>query len=198
MLNYIWGFMILFGLCICTINGSFEAVSNNLLSSAKEAIDLLIVMLGAISMWSGFLSIAEGSGLTQKLSLKMQPFIHFMFPNIPKNHPASFHICTNFIANILGLGWAATPTGIAAIKSLHALSNEQNLNSSFASNEMCTFLILNISSLQIIPMNMIAYRSQYGSPNPLSIICPALIATSLTTFFSICLCKILTKRKEAV
>ncbi|MDE6433798.1 MAG: nucleoside recognition protein [Lachnospiraceae bacterium] len=192
MLNYIWAFLILIGIIIAAFTGNLEAVSNGIIDSAKDAVELLFVMLGVISMWSGFLSVAEGSGLTARLSLKMKPFIRFLFPKLPKNHPASDYICANFIANILGLGWACTPTGIAAMKSLKQLELERGSTSEYASNEMCTFLILNISSLQLIPINMIAYRSQYGSPAPMAVVGPALIATTITTLLAVFLCKIFT------
>ncbi|MCM1180989.1 MAG: nucleoside recognition protein [Clostridium sp.] len=192
MLNYIWAFLILTGIIIAAFTGNLEAVSNGIIDSAKDAVELLFVMLGVISMWSGFLSVAEGSGLTARLSRKMKPLIRFLFPTLPQNHPASDYICANFIANILGLGWACTPTGIAAMKSLRQLEFERGSASEYASNEMCTFLILNISSLQLIPINMIAYRSQYGSPAPMAVVGPALIATTITTLLAVILCKIFT------
>lgn len=196
MLNYLWGIMILISIITAAFTGKLEDVSNSILSSAGEAVDLLIIMLGVISMWSGFLSIAEESGLTTRLSEKMQPLIRFFFPKLPKEHPANHYISANFIANMLGLGWACTPTGIEAMKELKNLELSRGNSGSLASNEMCTFLILNISSLQLVPINMIAYRSQYGSPAPLAVIGPALIATGLTTIFAAILCKILCLRKE--
>lgn len=198
MLNYIWGIMILISIFIASCTGNLEELSNSILSSTGEAVDLLIIMLGVISMWSGFLEIAEGSDLTLRLSEKMQPVIRFFFPKLPKEHPANRYICLNFIANILGLGWACTPTGISAMKELKNLELSRGNSGTFASNEMCTFLILNISSLQLIPINMIAYRSQYGSPAPLAVIGPALIATGLTTLIAAVLCKILCLRKETI
>lgn len=196
MLNYLWGIMILISIFIASYTGNLEKVSNSILSSAREAVDLLIIMLGVISMWSGFLEIAEGSDLTLRLSEKMQPIIRFFFPKLPKEHPANRYICLNFIANILGLGWACTPTGISAMKELKNLELYRGNSGTFASNEMCTFLILNISSLQLVPINMIAYRSRYGSPSPLAVVGPALIATGLTTLIAAVLCKILCLRKE--
>lgn len=160
-----------------------------MIESAKDAIDLLIMMLGVISMWSGFLSIAEGSHLTTRLSKKMQPCIHFLFPKIPHNHPATEYICANFIANLLGLGWACTPIGLKAMDCLAQIEQERKTPSGIASNEMCTFLIINISSIQLIPINMIAYRSQYGSTSPMSIVGPSLLATMLTTLLAIIFCK---------
>ena len=191
MLNYIWTFLILAGIITAAFTGNLEAVCNGIIDSAKDAVELLFVMLSVISMWSGFLSVAEGSGLTARLSQKMKPLIHFLFPKLPKNHPAASFICSNFIANILGLGWACTPTGIEAMKALRQLEAERGNLPETASNEMCTFLILNISSLQLIPINMIAYRSQYGSPAPMAVVGPSLIATTITTLLAVFLCKIL-------
>ena len=194
MMNVIWSTMILIGLITAAFTGNLGAVSAGIPDSAKDAVELLGMMLGVISMWSGFLSIAEESGLTEQLARKMQPFIRFLFPNLPKDHPAVSHICANFTANLLGLGWACTPAGIAAMKDLRSLEEARGSEPSVASDEMCTFLLLNISSLQLIPMNMIAYRSQYGSPNPLAVVGPSLIATLITTLTAILLCKWFTRK----
>lgn len=196
MLNYLWAFMIIIGIFTAAFTGNLEAVCNSVLDSAKDAVDLLIVMLGVIGMWNGFLAIAEGSGLTGQLTKKMQPFIRFLFPKLPSGHPAGSYICANFIANILGLGWACTPTGIEAMKALKNLEQERGNLEGIASNEMCTFLILNISSLQLIPINMIAYRSQYGSTMPMAVVGPALIATSFTTISVVIICKLICHKKE--
>ena len=210
MLNYVWSLLILIGIIVAAITGSIENMSQGILSSSKDAMDLLILMTGVVSMWSGFLKIAEESGLTSYLSEKMKPLLHFLFPNIPKDHIANDYICANFIANLLGLGWACTPTGLHAMKALKQLEYERQTThkkhtgksvttpgtaythaTDTASDEMCTFLILNISSLQLIPMNMIAYRSQYGSPAPMAVIAPGLITTALTTIIAIILCRVL-------
>ena len=114
--------------------------------------------------------------------------IHFLFPDIPKGHPAQEHVTTNMIANFLGLGWAATPAGLMAMKSLQELN--PNREKHIASRDMCTFLIINISSLQLIPINVIAYRSQYGSPNSAGIVGVAIIATMINTLVGIAFAKI--------
>lgn len=192
MLNYIWSFLIITGIIYASFTGRIEGLNESIISSAKDAVDLLILMAGVIGMWSGFLNIAEESGLTKYLSEKMRPLLHFLFPNIPKNHEANDYICANFIANILGLGWACTPTGLKAMKALKKLHEDCDT----ASDEMCTFLILNISSLQIIPMNMIAYRASYGSPSPMAVIAPGLISTAITTILAVIICTILTRKKR--
>ncbi|MBQ8086318.1 MAG: nucleoside recognition protein [Lachnospiraceae bacterium] len=194
MLNYIWSFLIITGIIYASFTGQIEGLNESIISSAKDAVDLLILMAGVIGMWSGFLNIAEESGLTKYLSEKMRPLLHFLFPNIPKNHEANDYICANFIANILGLGWACTPTGLKAMKALKKLHEDCDT----ASDEMCTFLILNISSLQIIPMNMIAYRASYGSPSPMAVIAPGLISTAITTILAVIICTILTKKRDDV
>ncbi|MCM1158581.1 MAG: hypothetical protein NC300_10005 [Bacteroidales bacterium] len=194
MLNYLWAIMIIIGIFTAAFTGNLEAVCNGILDSAKDAVDLLILMLGIISMWNGFLSVAEGSGLTRFLTEKMQPLMRWIFPHIPEKHPASNYICANFIANILGLGWACTPTGIEAMKALKQLELERGNSGAIASNEMCTFLILNISSLQLIPINMIAYRSQYGSPAPMAVVGPALIATLFTTLIALIICRLICRK----
>ena len=196
MLNSIWSVILLIGIIIAAFTGNLEAVSSGILTSTQDAIDLLIVMCGMIAMWNGFLTIAEGSGLIRQLTHYMRPLLRILFPRLPPSHPANDYICANFIANIFGLGWACTPTGLAAMKELQHLEQQRGHSGYRASTEMCTFLILNISSLQLIPVNMIAYRSKYGSAVPLSVIGPSLIATSLTTLFAVLLCKLCSIKKE--
>ncbi|MCR5753210.1 MAG: nucleoside recognition protein, partial [Acetatifactor sp.] len=120
----------------------------------------------------------------------IRPVLNFLFPKIPREHPALGYIATNIIANILGLGWACTPAGLKAMEALADLERDRGNTQNVASSEMCTFLILNISSLQLIPVNMIAYRSQYGSTNPTLIIAPAILATFISSLFAIIYCRI--------
>lgn len=203
MLNYIWAFMILVGVVYAAFTGNMAAVTDAALNSAGEAVSLCITMAGVMALWMGLMRIAETAGLITGLSSGIQPFLSFMFPNLPKKHPAREYIATNFIANILGLGWACTPAGLKAMEELAKLEEERGnpgygKNESrglrVASKEMCTFLILNISSLQLIPVNMIVYRTQYGSANPAAVIAPAIIATLFSTLVAICYCKIKDRR----
>lgn len=193
MLNILWAGMMLIGILWAAFHGNLEAVTNGVLESAKEAVTLCMTMLGIISFWSGILKIGENAGLIDALTQKMKPVIRFLFPRMPEDHPAAAQISTNMIANMLGLGWAATPAGLRAMKELKNLEIERNNFLSSASDEMCTFLIINISSLQLIPMNMIAYRSQYGSINPSSIVGPALLATTISTLIGVIFVKIAQK-----
>ena len=158
-------------------------------------------MLGIMSFWCGILKVGEEAGLIQALTKKMRPVIRILFPDMPEDHPAAAHISTNMIANMLGLGWAATPAGLKAMEELENLEEERRrqkkpgaFGRGTASNEMCTFLIVNISSLQLIPINMIAYRSQYGSVSPSAIVGPALAATAVSTLTGVAYC--LLKRRR--
>lgn len=190
MLNKIWGFMIMIGVVYGAVTGNMEAVTAAALDSAKEAVSLCITMIGVMSLWVGLMEIARDAGIIASLNRKLDPFLTWLFPDVPRTHPAREHISANIVANLLGLGWACTPAGLKAmeaLRELHAENCKRNYPADWeeharcASREMCTFLVLNISSLQLIPVNMIAYRSQYGSVNPAGIIAPAIIATSAST-----------------
>ncbi len=196
MLNYIWAFMLMIGIIFGAVNGNMKEVTEAALNSAGEAVTLCITMIGVMSLWVGLMEIAQKSGLIARLTKGLSPFISFMFPKIPKEHKAREFISTNIIANILGLGWACTPAGLKAMEELQKLEKERTgKNTTVASKEMCTFLILNISSLQLIPVNMIVYRGQYGSANPTAVIAPAIVATLFSTLIAVIFCKIKEKIK---
>lgn len=196
LLNYLWAAMIIIGIVYGSITGNIEVVGNAAIDSGKDAVSLCITMLGVVTMWTGIMKIATNCGIIATASRKLSPFITFLFPRLPKNHIVRESITTNFIANIFGLGWAATPAGLKAMKELAALNdNGDNKSYKWASDEMCTFLVINISSLQLIPINVIAYRSQYGSVNPTGIIVPAIIATTISTAVGIIFCKIMSRKK---
>ena len=190
MLNYMWGIMIIIGIVVGALTGNMEAVSAAIIDSSKEAIALCITMLGIVAMWTGVLKIAEVGGLMAVMSRILSPVIDFLFPRVPKDHPAREYISTNFVANILGLGWAATPAGLKAMEELQKLNKDKSV----ATTDMCTFLIINISSLQLVPMNIIAYRSEYGSVAPTAIIVPAILATLVSTLAGVIYAKIMGRR----
>lgn len=191
MLNTIWAVMILLAVVYGALFGDLSAVTNAALDGAAEAITLCLTMAGVVALWMGLMEIAKEAGLVRKLTQAIGPFLRFMFPGIPPGHPAMEYIATNIVANVLGLGWACTPAGLKAMKELSNLEKERGfpLGNSIASSEMCTFLILNISSLQLIPVNMIAYRSQYGSAQPTAIVGPAIAATLFSTLVAVVYCK---------
>ncbi len=204
MLNYLWAGMILVGIIFGAFNGKMPDITNAALDSSKEAVTLCITMIGVMSFWTGIMEIASEAGVITMAAKKMRPLIRFLFPNIPQGHKANEHITTNFIANFLGLGWAATPAGLKAMEELEKLEEErrrkrapgQMRSKGIASNEMCSFLILNISSLQLVSVNVIAYRSQYGSVNPAAIVGAGIIATAVSTGAAVIFCKIMDRKRN--
>ncbi len=218
-MNWLWAGMIIIGIIFGAFNGRMPQMTNAALDSAKEAVTLCITMTGVMSFWVGMMEIATRAGLVEMAANKLRPFLRFLFPRIPEGHAAFEHIATNCIANVLGLGWAATPAGLRAMEELSKLEEErrngagawqgarqggrfgknrqQVVPRGVASNEMCMFLILNISSLQLIPVNIIAYRGQYGSVNPAAIVGPAIMATAVSTAVAIVYCKVMDGKRGA-
>ena len=191
-MNYLWAGMMLVAIVYGAVHGTIPEVTQAALDSSKEAVTLCITMLGILSFWMGLMQVASASGLIERMTRGIRPVLQWLFPRIPKGHPAMEQIAVNCIANILGLGWAATPAGLKAMEELKNLEEERRaaggmsgnlpaVPKGVASDEMCVFLILNISSLQLIPMNVVAYRSQYGSVNPTAIVGPAILATAVST-----------------
>ena len=199
MLNYLWAGMILVGIVFGAFNGRMQDITNAALDSSKEAVTLCITMIGVMAFWTGIMEIASKAGIIRMASRKMRPLVRFLFPGMPEGHKAEEHITTNFIANFLGLGWAATPAGLRAMEELGRLEDDRRAGRApgpvrkkgVAGNEMCTFLIINISSLQLIPMNVIAYRSQYGSPDPAAIIGAGILATLASTGAAVVFCRMM-------
>lgn len=217
MMNYLWSGMLLLGIMWGAFHGGLNQVTMGILDGAKDGVSLGLTLLGVLAFWSGILEIAQTSGLVDWLAGKLRPVMKFLFPNLDPGHPAVKYMSLNMIANCLGLGSAATPAGLAAFKELEKLEEERRgrerrererrkkdgqekegqekkisaQSKGTASNEMCTFLILNISSLQLIPVNIIAYRSQYGSSNPAAIVGPAIAATMASTLAAVVFCKVM-------
>ena len=230
MLDHLWAGMILAGILWAAFHGRLSDVTLGMLDGAADAVSLGVTMLGVLSFWSGILKIGERSGLVDWLAGKMGPVLRFLFPRLDPEHPAMRHIAVNMIANMLGLGSAATPAGLAGFKELEKAEEERRKKEDAstvqedarlgpvrrervdgkemrgkrstavprgtASNEMCTFLILNISSLQLIPVNIIAYRSQYGAVNPAAIVGPAIVATAVSTAVAVLFCKVMDGKRR--
>ena len=159
---------------------------------------------GIVAFWNGILEIGSRAGLVEQLSGKMRPILKFLFPDLPTDCEAARQISVNFIANILGLGWAATPAGLKAMKELEKIEEMRRKEKSTvravpkgtASNEMCTFLVMNISSLQLIPVNIIAYRSQYHSVSAAAVTGPCLVATMVSTLAAVFFCRIMDRSNK--
>ena len=192
-MNYLWGGMLLTGIVYGVLTGNVKDITDAVLASSREAVTLCFTMFGIVAFWSGLMEVAVDAGIMKGMTKLLKPVMGFLFPKIPKDHPALTSISANFVANILGLGWAATPAGLRAMSELAHLEEERGKLTDVASDEMCTFLVINISSLQLIPVNIIAYRSQYGSVNPAAIIAPAILATLVGTLVAVFFCKWKTK-----
>ncbi|MCD8076225.1 MAG: nucleoside recognition protein [Lachnospiraceae bacterium] len=232
-MNGIWGGMLLIGIAYGVMSGEVEAVSDALISSGREAVALCVTMSGVMALWSGLMEIAKDAGLMAAIVRRLRPVMRFLFPDIPEEHAAMEQITTNCVANVLGLGSAATVYGLRAMEALEELEEERrksvylhepgadlkeksaNRNRrtqrnrqtqqaystalcpvprGTASNEMCNFLILNISSLQLIPVSVIAWRSQYGSVNPTAIVGPGIAATAVSTGVAVVFCKLMDRK----
>lgn len=204
MLNYLWAGMILAGILFGAFNGRMPDLTDAALDSAGEAVTLAVAMLGVTAFWSGLMEIASEAGIIEAASRRLRPVIRFLFPNMPEEHPAGRYISTNFIANFLGLGWAATPAGLKAMEELGKLEDDRRAGraagpvrgTGVAGSEMCTFLIINISSLQLIPVNIIAYRSQYGSADPAGIVGAGILATAVSTGTAVIFCRLMDRRRN--
>jgi len=186
MLNFIWAFIIIIGIITSLFTNNIPLMTNSIVENSKESVNICLTLLGNICIWSGLMKIAEDSGIIKYLSVKMKPVLKFLFPEIPENHKSLEYISTNMIANILGLGWAATPAGLMAMKELQTL----NKNKEVATKSMCMFMIINMSSIQLINVNILAYRAEFGSKNPSEIIGAGIVATIMSTVVAVAYVKI--------
>ena len=143
MLNVIWGFFLIGGILTGAFLGRMDLVTNAVIDGGRNAVELAFTMAGVVAVWSGILKIAEKGGMIDALAEKMEPFLDFLFPEVPRGHAARRYISANFAANFLGLGWAATPAGLLAMEELAKLNGKTGR----ASNAMCMFLVVNMSLL---------------------------------------------------
>ena len=180
MINYIWGVFILLGVIISIIKGA-NNLTNNLITSGTKGIDIIINLVPLMCLWLGTMKIADSSGLLNIISNKLSKIIRVVFPEIPKGDPAIAYISSNIVMNMLGLGNAATPFGIKAMTRLKELNN----NSDIASRSMITFLVINTSSVTIIPTTVISLRIASGSNNPTEIMTACIITTFLSSFIGL-------------
>lgn len=177
MLNYIWVGMMLISLICGLVNGTLSQVVQAVTTSAQAAFQLILSLIGIMTLWLGLMKIAQAAGLVQWMARLLKPLLMRLFPEVPADDPAMGSILLNIAANMLGLSNAATPFGLQAMQDLERL----NPNPGVASNAMCTFLAINTSSTQLIPTTAIAYLAAAGSHDPTTIILPVLLATLLGT-----------------
>lgn len=190
MVNYIWAFLIVIGTLVGLLNGNAQAVSEAAVKGATDAALLCVSLIGAYALWLGTLNIANAAGLVQGIAKRMRRVIHWLFPGIPEGNPATGYITLNIVANMLGMGNAATPFGLKAIKELQELNPDKQR----ATDSMCMLLIVNASSVQILPLTVIALRSAAGSAAPAEIVISTLLATIVTTSVGIIAGKIMGAR----
>lgn len=191
MLNGIWGFFVIGGILTGAFLGRMDIVTQAVIGGGKSAMELAFTMAGVVAVWSGVLKIAEKGGMIDALAEKMTPLMDFLFPSVPRSHKARKYIAANFAANFLGLGWAATPAGLLAMQELQRLNREEKGTASAA---MCMFLTVNMTSLQLVTVNILAWRAEYGSRNPAEIVAVGIVATLITTVFGTVLAKIVEGR----
>lgn len=185
MINYIWGVFIILGITYSIINKD-PNLTNNLLNSGKNSIDMILTILPLMCLWLGITKIAQASSLLTLVSKKLSKVVRIIFPEIPKDHPAIGYISSNIVMNMLGLGNAATPFGIKAMEKL----KELNQNKDVASRSMITFLVINTSSVTIIPTTVISLRLLHGSIDASEIIPVTILTTFISTFIALILDRI--------
>lgn len=181
MVNLIWLFFIVAGFAVAAFQGNIEVVTQAAFDGAKSGVTVCFGLISVMVFWLGMMRIAEDAGLLQKLAVLLGPIVRFLFPSVPKDHPALGYIMSNMSANILGLGNAATPMGIKAMQELQLLNPDKEV----ASPAMCTLLALNTASITLIPTTLIAIRMNYNSVNPAEIVGTTLMATAISTLAAI-------------
>lgn len=176
MVNYIWVIMTVIGIVFGIFNGTIEEINKAIFTGAKEAVVLCIGLISVLVFWLGMMRIAQESGLLEALSKLFRPIVKRLFPEVPPKHPAMGYILSNMMANMFGLGNAATPLGIKAMEELQKLNGGKTT----ASRSMITFLAINTASITLVPSTVIAIRLTYHSQAPTEIVIPTLIATILS------------------
>jgi spore maturation protein A len=181
MINTIWLALILIGFVFAAISGNIEVVTTAAFEGAKTGVSVCFGLISVLVFWMGMMRIAEDSGLLKKIAKLLSPIVSFLFPDVPRDHPALGYILSNMSANLLGLGNAATPMGIKAMQELQSLNSDKEV----ASPAMCTLLALNTASITLIPTTLIAIRMNYNSASPTDIVGTTLVATVIATVAAI-------------
>ena len=187
MLNWIWFGLIMVAFIVAAIRGTAGAVTAGAIDSAKVAVEISLGLIGIMALWLGVMRVAEESGLVRLLSRVIAPVMRFIFPEIPRDHPAMGAIVMNLAANMLGLNNAATPLGIKAMEELQDLNPDKDT----ATNSMVMLLAINTASIQLIPATVIGLMVAAGSKNPTAIISTTLIVTAASLVVAIVVCRLL-------
>ena len=182
--------MILLGIVGSICFNNLSEVNQVILNEGTRAIEFSITLASVMALWMGIMNIAKDSGLIEKIANRISPLMKRLFPSVPSNHKATSYMVMNMVLNMLGAGNGATAFGLKAMKELQNL----NTNKNKASKDMIMFLVINISSIQIIPFTMLKIRMDAGSTNPNAIIITTLFATIISTMVGVCSCKLLQRR----
>lgn len=180
-MNTIWFLLIAISVIFSAINGRLEQFTKSLFDGAKSAVEVSLFLLGIVALWLGVTKIIEESGLIHRLSNLFRPAVSRLFKDIPQDHPAVTSITLNFLANVFGLGNAATPLGIKAMQDLQSLNKEVET----VTFEMMLLIVINTASIQLIPFTVIGILSDFGSKNPAWIVSPTILATVLSAVFAV-------------
>ncbi len=190
MINKLWIFFIISGSLFLIITGKADVLNAQILSSGKTTLDLVIQIFPLLALWLGLMNIAKQSGLLQKASRFISPFLSKIFPEIPKNHESLGLISSNIIANLFGLGNAGTPFGLKAMESLQTLNKEKDS----ASRSMVTFLVINTCGVTLVPTTIISLRMMHDSTDPTSIVIPCIIVSFISLFIGLIIDRILARK----
>ena len=189
MLNFIWPIFIILSFSYAIFSGNLQTLNSSIFESVESAVNLSITMLGTMCLWSGIINVATNTKIINIINKLLRPVIKFLFPELKRNTKAQNEISMNMVANILGLGNAATPLGLKAMETLQ----KENKNKNELSNSMIMLIVLNTASIQLIPTTIIAIRSSLNSKNPTAIIFPVWIATICAAITGITVTKLLIK-----
>lgn len=191
MINYIWAGMMILSFIAGIINGNIEAVTAGAIDGSAEGVSLIISLLGIMCLWTGIAKIAERAGMIDIFAKLLRPITKILFPRLKAGSAAMSAIVMNMVANLLGMGNAATPLGIKAMQELDKLKTGDE-----ASDEMCIFAVLNTASIQLIPSTVISLRQSFGSENPGIIIVPVWIASIAAVVAAVLSAKVFQKRRQ--
>lgn len=194
MINKIWAFFIIVGSIFCIITGKTETLNSEILNSAKTSLDMILQLFPVMALWLGIMNIASASGLLKKFANLIAPLLKHLFPEIPRGHESLSYIASNVAINMAGLGSAATPFGLKAMKSLQELNHKKDT----ASRSMITFLVLNTSGVTLIPTTIISLRMMYHSTNPTGIVLACILATLCSTIGGLLIDRLMARRNRHV
>lgn len=191
MVNKLWGFFIVIGIVYCLLTGKLQLINNEILNSTKTSLDMVIKIFPVMALWLGIMNIAKEAGLLSKMSNLLSPLLGKLFPEVPRGHESLSLIASNIVVNMFGLGNAATPFGLKAMKSLQSLNDAKDT----ATRSMITFLVINTSGVTLIPTTVISLRMMHGSLHPTEIVLACIIATSISTISAIIIDRIVARRR---